>query len=173
MTTISFAPHVATAMKLAVTYVPVKYMEYAIMGVMGVGALPKFTGALNKEFPMLPNWFWFPCGLFEVTSITLLLFAAQFSAHLGMPTEKIASIGLYMNYAYLGGTLCSTTVLKFLPPGAIFSCLCAVFCSVIADTRHKIATTDVHMACMAGGFVAGIFFGVVLAKPKVDKKKSG
>ena len=51
-------------------YVTATHAKYAVWAVMGGGSIVKLIGGgpMKKKFPKLPDWFYFPAGLWEFAS---------------------------------------------------------------------------------------------------------
>ena len=139
------------------------WIRYACPVIYVPSSLSKFVMVkvyYKKAWPMLPNWFWPSCGLFE------LIAAAMFFYY----KSKIAE-ALIMSYMFLGGVLSSSTTLGFKPENLPPFFTCVVSTAVIGlDNGIEPSTT--HALALAGGFLIGNLIPILFGPKESSKKKS-
>lgn len=161
---------------LAIETIPADVASKAILffGATGVMKIA-FSAPLKAQWPSLPSWFWAPCGVWEMMAFFLLALPAEYMKALeplaAASPLPLREVGFLMSFAFLGGTSCATTALSFQPVPLFFTLATLVLVAVVAHS-HGLAADQRHIFAYFGGYVAGLFFGVVLARPKDAKKKA-
>lgn len=172
----ALSPYIQKGFDLAVQHIPVDTAAKAICFFGCTGLLKIFYPApLKGQWPRLPSWFWAPCGVWEMVAFFLLAMPSQYMKAISEPTGQtelqLREIGFLMSFAFLGGTSCATTALAFEPVPLFFTLATLVVVSVVGHS-HKLAVGQNNLIAYVGGYAAGLFFGVVLARPKGAKKGS-
>jgi len=155
--------------------------EIILLGVLIPSALNKILapGLLKEMWPRLPNWFWTPCGLWEVAGV---LFSTSVFA--GEYNYSYQYIGLPLLYSFIGGVFSSIIAIKndsgdtiisgksnlgpmgFMP--LVFASLTTYLISTI-DTEHTSITNPALYATF--GFGWGLFCASFYSEDKGMKVK--
>lgn len=140
---------------------PTQAMVVAMYGPSGL--LKIVAPQVEKTmFPRLPDWFWLPCGLWEVFGMMALVF------------WDMSALGLFMLYTFMGGVLFSILQLEDLQGhtlisgkgkvlgdrgrGAIFPCLIGIeLLWSLDDTLHDDTCLLIPVLPMLFGWVFGAY----------------